>query len=113
MSLVSSLWNEEGGVFHFPVHLKGNYNLFGCTVEAFPDFRNGRQEQFLVALVQFALVFIGETLVDGAVLHVYIIDVGVFLAVIINDGEYVHVGDGVANYLALAYEIVQQQMLLL
>ena len=108
---IPSLRNEKLRVLQFPRHLHRNDNLLGLAMKAFANFGNRRDEQFLVRFVQLALVFKGETLVDGAVLDVYVVDIGVFTAVVVHDGEDVDVVDRVAHHLALRHKFVQQDIL--
>ena len=74
---------------------------------------DGLQEQFLVALVQFSLVFVGERLVYRAVCDVHIVHERVALVVIIVYCKDVNVRDCMAHHLALGAELLHQQVLLL
>ncbi len=89
--LIAALWDENLRVFDFKVEFEGHNYLFCRTPEALSYLRNGIVEQFLVCFVEFPLVFVSETLVDGAIFHVYVVDEGILVGIIIGNGEYVHV----------------------
>ncbi len=48
-------------------------------------------------------------MVDGTVLHMDVIDERRLLFVIVDEGEHVHIGDGVAHNFAFCSEIVERQ----
>ena len=81
-------------------------------MKSLADFCYGVHEEFLVSLIQFPLIFVSETLVDGAVCHVDIIDIGIF-PFIIHDAKNVDVIDGVAHHLTLGTEVFHQDVLFL
>ena len=113
MLLVSPLRHEEVGVLHPPAHLKGNDNLPGLALESLAYLGNGLVEQVLVGLVELALVFVGETLVHGAVLHVYVVDERVLVVLVVRYREHVHIGYCVAHDLTLGHKLLQQEIALL
>ena len=111
MLLVASLWHEERGIFQLPFHLERYDNLFGCGVETLPNLWNGSNQQFLVALFQLALIFVGEALVDSSVFHVNIVDKSVLVGIIVDDGKDIDVCNGMAYHLAFSLKFVEQQVL--
>ena len=113
MLFVAPLRHEEDGIFQLPFHLERHDNLFRSRVETLSDFRYGGNQKFLVALLQLALILVGEALVDSAVFYVNIVDEGILHGVIIHDGEDINVGNGMAYHLAFCLKFVQQLVLLL
>ena len=107
MLFVTSLGYEEGCIFQLPFHFEGHDYLLRCGVETLSDFRNGSNQKFLVALLQFTLIFVGEALVDGAVFYVNIVDEGVFVGIIIYDGEDIYICNCMAYYLAFCLKFIQ------
>ena len=103
----------KGGVVECPFELERHYNLAGRAAKALPDVRDGREEQVGIGLVELAVVFEGKTLVDGAVLDVYIVNVGVVVGLVIGYAEHIYVGNGMAYHLAAAHETLQEQVALL
>ena len=107
MLFITSLRYEEGGIFQFPFHLERHDNLFRSGVETLSDFRYGCNQKLLITLLQFALVFVGEALVDGAVFYVNVVDEGVFVGIIIYDGEDIYIRNCMAYDLAFCLKFIQ------
>ena len=76
-------------------------------MEPLSDFRNGCNQKFLIALLQFTFIFVGEALVDGAVFYVNIVDEGVFVGIIIYDGEDIYIRNCMAYHLAFCLKFIQ------
>ena len=110
MFFVAFLGNEERGTRDVPLHIERNNHLFGGAAEACAYLRDGELEKFLVTLVEFAFVLVGESLVDTAVGHVHVIDECHLSVAVIDDGEDVHVGDGVADHLAFSAVVFDEQI---
>ena len=106
MFFIAPLRNEEGGVFNFPFHFERYDDLFGGTFEPFSDFGNSSYQQFFIVLVQFPLIFKGETLIDGAILYMDIVDLGILFQIVVYNGEYVYIIDGMTYDLAFGNEIL-------
>ena len=106
MMLVATLGNKKLGILQFPLHLKRYDDLFRRAAEPLSDIRNGLDQQILVAFVKLAFILIGEALVDGTVLDVYIINVRVLLVLVIRDGEDIYIGDCMAHNLTLRNEVL-------
>ena len=101
MLFVTSLGYEEGCIFQLPFHFEGHDYLLRCGVETLSDFRNG------VALLQLALILVGEALVDGSVFYMNIVDEGVFVGIIIYDGEDIYIRNCMAYHLAFCLKFIQ------
>ena len=107
MLFVTSLRYEKGCIFQLPFHLERHDNLLRSGVETLSDFRNGSNQKFLVALLQLAFILVGEALVDGSVFYVNIVDEGVFVGIIIYDGEDIYIRNSMAYHLAFCLKFIQ------
>ena len=105
---VSSLWYCNGDTLQVDINLLGQDNLLRIAVEPLPHLHNTQLEEFLVCLVEFLLIFEGETLVDRAVRDVDIVDESDLL--IVGDGEDIDVVNGMADHLAFRYKLVDEQV---
>ena len=102
---VAALRHDEGDALQVDVHGEGHYNLLRLTLVALAHLHDAQREQLLARLVHLLLILEGEGLVDGSVGDVQVVDEGA--AVVLLDGEHVHVVDDVAHHLALLAEALQ------
>ena len=77
MALVAPLRHCEGDVAEMPRQFERHYHFARRALEAVANLGNGVNEQFFARFIELTLIFKGETLVDGAVLDMNIIDVRV------------------------------------
>ena len=95
--LVSPLRYGENNVFQLYVERKRNDNLAGVALVAFAHFDDAHGQQFLLAFVQPLFILEGESLVDGSVRNVQVVDESSVFIGVLFDGEYVDVVQDVAD----------------
>ena len=110
--LVATLRYEERCLGELPVYLKRNDNLLSLAFESLAYLGYGCKQQLAVGFIELAFVLEGETLVYGAILYVYVVDEGGSAYIVVDDGEDVDVGYGVAHNLALGTESFDEKVLL-
>ena len=108
---IPSLRDGEGDIFEFHIDLLRHDNLFRLTAKTLPQLYDTQLQKFVIALVEFLLIFDGKTLVDGAVVHVDIIDK--CHLVVAGDREDINVVNGLADHLAIGDESLQSKIFLL
>ena len=86
---VPALGNEEGSIVQTPIDFEGYDELFGLAFKPASDFLDVSNEQLFIGFIKFSLIFKGETLVDGAVFNVDVVDESVLFLVIIREGKHV------------------------
>ena len=75
MALVAPLRHREGDVAELPRQFERHYHLARRALETLANLGNGVNEQLFARFIELTLIFKGETLVDGAVFHVNIVDI--------------------------------------
>ena len=110
MALVAALRHCEGDVAELPRQLERHYHFARRALETLANLGNGVNEQLFARFIELTLIFKGETLVDGAVLDMNIIDVRVARRLVVNNAENIDIGDGVAHHLAAAHEALEQHI---
>ena len=86
----------------------GQDDLLCLAMETLSHLHDTQLQQFLVCLVQSLLVLKGETLVDGTIGDVDIVDVSDLL--VISDGKDIDIVDGVTDHLAFRHKLVDEQV---
>ena len=110
MALVAPLRHGEGDVAELPRQFERHY-YFACrALKTLANLGNGVNEQLFARFIELTLIFKGETLVDGAVLYMNIIDVRVARRLVVNNAENIDIGNGVAHHLAAAHEALEQHI---
>ena len=110
---VSPLRDGKDDIFQLHIQLKRHDDFTRKALVSFPHFDDAEREQFFFALIQSFLVFKGESLVDGTVRNVQVVDEsGLFIAVFF-DGEHVDIVQHVAYHFRFCPVVFQQQVFFL
>ena len=109
--LVPLLRDDLHGHFFGDVDLERHHDFLRTAAVALPHLDDAEREQFAVRFLQLLLVLEGEGLVDAAVRHVEIVDVGHLLLAL--DVEHVDVVEHGRDHLALRLEALDEFVALL